>query len=244
MVKGNMARVVMIRHGQSQWNLENRFTGWTDVDLTPLGVDEARTAGRLIKDTKAEFDVTFTSVLSRAIRTLWLMLEEMDRVWLPQTVAWQLNERHYGALQGLNKAEIGSKYGQEQLHIWRRSYDTAPPALDENDQRHPKFDFRYRNLSADELPATESLKNTLDRTLPYWQSRIAPLIDQGQSVIIAAHGNSLRALCKHLLGIGDQDISSLEIPTGNPLLFEIEKGLKVVDCQYLDGERATQLPSF
>ncbi len=234
----------MIRHGQSQWNLENRFTGWTDVDLTQGGIDEACAAGRLIKDTNAEFDATFTSVLARAIRTLWLMLEEMDRVWLPQTTAWQLNERHYGALQGLNKAETGDKYGQEQLHIWRRSYDTPPPALDEADERHPKFDFRYRNLSADQLPATESLKNTLERVLPYWQSQIAPLVDQGQSVIIAAHGNSLRALCKHLLGIADQDISSLEIPTGNPLLFEIEQGFKVVECRYLDEKRATELPSF
>jgi len=237
-----MAQVVMVRHGESQWNKENRFTGWTDVDLTEHGRSEARMSGRLIKALGFDFDVAFTSVLTRAIRTLWLMLEEMECLWLPQTAAWQLNERHYGALQGLNKAETGKKYGMEQLHIWRRSYDTAPPPLDPSDSRHPRFDARYKGLTPEQLPATESLKSTLERALPYWTSAIAPSIANGQNVVIAAHGNSIRALCKHILGINDKDIPSLEIPTGNPLLFEFDDRLKAKRCHYLDKGRAAKLP--
>ncbi len=234
--------LVMIRHGQSQWNLENRFTGWTDVDLTAQGIEEARKAGQLVKGLDCEFDLTFTSVLTRAIRTLWLVLEELDRMWLPQTTAWQLNERHYGALQGLNKAEIGEKHGAEQLHIWRRSYDTPPPPLAADDPRHPRFDPRYRDLPASVLPATESLKSTLERALPYWQQSIFPHIQAGKNVIIAAHGNSLRALCKHLLGISDETIPRLEIPTGNPLVFRFDEACAVTDCHYLDASRAAEIP--
>lgn len=237
-----MTTLVMIRHGQSQWNLENRFTGWHDVPLTEQGVAEARKAGELLRAGGFEFDRAYTSVLRRAIRTLWLCLEEMDRMWIPETKAWELNERHYGALQGLNKAETIEQHGKDQVHIWRRSFDTPPPPLQEDDPRHPKFDPRYKGLTAAQLPGTESLKITLDRVLPYWEAQIAPQVRAGENLIIAAHGNSLRALCKHLLNIGNDDIASLEIPTGNPLAFDLNDDLSVNSCRYLDDARAQALP--
>ncbi len=234
-------QLVMVRHGQSQWNLENRFTGWTDVDLTELGIAEARKAGQLLKSLDDGFARAYTSVLTRAIRTLWLVLEEMEHVWMPQTTAWELNERHYGALQGLNKQETRDQYGDAQVHIWRRSYDTPPPALAADDPRHPKFDPRYQGIDPERLPATESLKSTLERVMPYWQKELLPNLKAGHNIIIAAHGNSLRALCKHLLDISDEKITGLEIPTGNPLLFELDEDLSVVTCRYLDEGRATDL---
>ena len=238
-----MTHLVMIRHGQSEWNLANRFTGWTDVDLTEQGVAEAKEAGQLIKQTGIIFDAAFTSVLTRAIRTLWIGLDEMDRMWIPQTTAWQLNERHYGALQGLNKAETAERHGADQVHIWRRSYDIPPPALEPGDERHPSHDPRYAALSADQLPGTESLKSCLDRVLPYWNQAILPHLQQGQNLIIAAHGNSLRALCKHLLGISDDRITGLEIPTGNPLLFDFDQDLAVTAVRYLNQDRAAEIPA-
>ena len=238
-----MPSLVMIRHGQSQWNLENRFTGWHDVPLTGQGVAEARKAGQLLRAGGYTFDRAYTSVLQRAIRTLWIVLEEMDLVWLPEIKAWELNERHYGALQGLNKAETADKHGEAQLHIWRRSFDTPPPPLAEDDPRHPKFDPRYKGLKPAQLPGTESLKTTLDRVLPYWRAEIAPRLLAGENLIIAAHGNSLRALCKHLLKISDADIVHLEIPTGNPLAFELNSDLSVKSCRYLDAARAEHLPA-
>lgn len=237
-----MTSLVMIRHGQSQWNLENRFTGWHDVPLTEQGIAEARKAGQLLKSGGFAFDRAYTSVLSRAIRTLWIVLEEMDRMWLPETKAWQLNERHYGALQGLNKAETAAKHGEEQLKIWRRSYDMPPPPVADDDPRHPKTDLRYKGLAPAQLPATESLKTTLERVLPYWQAEIAPRLLAGENLIIAAHGNSLRALCKHLFHISDADIVHLEIPTGNPLAFDLDANLAVKSCRYLDAARAEKLP--
>jgi len=237
-----MVQLVMIRHGQSQWNLDNRFTGWTDVDLTEQGIQEARKAGQLVGKLDDGFDCAYTSVLTRAIRTLWLVLDEMDHMWMPQKAAWQLNERHYGALQGLNKQETREKHGDAQVHIWRRSYDTPPPALAQDDPRHPKFDPRYRGLDAKLLPATESLKSTLERVMPYWQQELLPHLLAGRNVMIAAHGNSIRALCKHLLDISDDDIPGLEIPTGNPLLFDFADGAKVIACRYLDESRTVHLP--
>jgi len=237
-----MTTLVMLRHGESQWNLENRFTGWNDVALSEKGIAEARRAGQLLRDGGLKFDRAYTSVLSRAIHTLWLALEEMDLMWVPEIKAWQLNERHYGALQGLNKAETAAKHGKEQLQIWRRSYDTPPPPMAADDPRHPKFDPRYKGLKPGQLPACESLKTTLERALPYWQSEIAPKVKAGEGLIIAAHGNSLRALCKYLLNIGDADIMQLEIPTGNPLAFEMNADLTVKACRYLDSARAAALP--
>jgi len=237
-----MTYLVMVRHGQSQWNLENRFTGWTDVDLTDQGRAEAKNAGELLAQTGIQFDAAFTSVLTRAIRTLWIALDEMERMWIPQTTAWELNERHYGGLQGLNKAETAEKHGDDQVHIWRRSYDIPPPALADDDERHPRQDPRYAKLSPDLLPGTESLKTTLERVLPYWDQDIFPKLKAGQNLLIAAHGNSLRALAKHLLDISDDDITGLEIPTGNPLLFEFDSAMRVVACRYLNAERATELP--
>jgi 2,3-bisphosphoglycerate-dependent phosphoglycerate mutase len=234
----------MVRHGQSQWNLENRFTGWTDVDITDKGREEALTAGQLIKKTGISFDEAFTSFQTRAIRTLWISLDEMDCMWLPQTTAWQLNERHYGALQGLNKAETIEKHGADQVHIWRRSYDIPPPALEEDDPRHPKHDPRYATIPPENLVGTESLKTTLERVLPFWEANIFPKLKAGKNLIISAHGNSLRALCKHLLNISDEDITSLEIPTGNPLLFDFDDDMNVTACRYLNQERATALPSL
>ncbi|MFZ5914230.1 MAG: 2,3-diphosphoglycerate-dependent phosphoglycerate mutase [Pseudomonadota bacterium] len=237
-----MTTLVMVRHGQSQWNLENRFTGWHDVALSAQGLEEARKAGRLLREGGYVFDRAYTSVLQRAIRTLWIILEEMELTWLPETKAWQLNERHYGALQGLNKAETAARHGEEQLRIWRRSFDTPPPPLEENDPRHPKFDPRYKGLNAQQLPGTESLKTTLNRVLPYWRDEISPHLTAGENLIVAAHGNSLRALCKHLLKISDADIVHLEIPTGNPLAFELNGDLTVKSCRYLDADRAEPIP--
>lgn len=239
-----MPILAMIRHGQSEWNLANRFTGWTDVDLTPAGVAEAQKAGQLLAASGTNFDHAYTSVLKRAIRTLWIALDEMDAMWLPQTIAWELNERHYGALQGLNKAETAAKHSPEQVHIWRRSYDIPPPALAETDERHPRNDPRYAGIDPANLPGTESLKTTLERVLPYWQAEIAPALRAGQNVIVAAHGNSIRALAKHLLAIGDDAITGLEIPTGNPLVFELADDLNVATVGYLDAARAVEIPGW
>lgn len=228
-----MFKLVLIRHGESAWNLENRFTGWTDVDLSETGINEAHLGGQLLKKEGYSFDFAYTSVLKRAIRTLWIVLDEMDLMWIPVERAWQLNERHYGALQGLNKAETAEKYGKEQVHIWRRSYSTPPPALDWNDERHPHFDPRYAGLSKEELPACESLELTLKRVMPFWHSTIVPRIKSGQNVLIAAHGNSLRALVKHLSHISDDEIVELNIPTGVPLVYELDDDLKEIRHYYL-----------
>jgi 2,3-bisphosphoglycerate-dependent phosphoglycerate mutase len=234
--------LALVRHGQSEWNLANRFTGWTDVDLTEDGRAEAKKAGILLTRAGHNFDRTFTSVQTRAIRTLWIILDEMDLMWLPQTIAWQLNERHYGALQGLNKAETAEKHSPEQVHIWRRSFDIPPPALADDDPRHPRHDPRYAKIDPHLLPGTESLKITLDRVLPYWAENIAPALQGGENIVISAHGNSLRALAKHLLDISDQDIPGLEIPTGNPLVFDLDAGLGVNSVAYLDEARAATIP--
>lgn len=239
-----MPYLAMIRHGLSTWNAENRFTGWVDVDLSEEGVEQAQRAGDLLRAEAIEFDHAFTSVLKRAIRTLWIALDRMDRMWLPQTTDWRLNERHYGALQGLNKAETAAKHGDEQVKIWRRSFDVPPPPLSLDDPMHPAQDPRYRDVPAAILPATESLKVTLDRVMPYWSEAIAPRLQDGQNVLIAAHGNSLRALAKHLFEIGDQEIIGLEIPTGNPILIELDSGLRPVAARYLDPDRAGPLPAI
>ncbi|MFZ5879635.1 MAG: 2,3-diphosphoglycerate-dependent phosphoglycerate mutase [Chloroflexota bacterium] len=228
-----MYKLVLVRHGQSTWNLENRFTGWTDVDLTDQGRAEARAAGQLLREGGYEFDLAFTSVLKRAIRTLNIIQAEMDLDWLPVTRAWQLNERHYGALQGLNKAETAEKFGEAQVKVWRRSYDVPPPALELTDERHPSFDRRYAGLTPEQLPATESLKITLDRVLPYWHEVLAPTIKSGQRLLVTAHGNSIRALVKYLDNISDADITELNIPTGIPLVYELDDDLKVIQHYYL-----------
>ncbi|MDX1572146.1 MAG: 2,3-diphosphoglycerate-dependent phosphoglycerate mutase [Xanthomonadales bacterium] len=228
-----MHKLVLLRHGESVWNRENRFTGWTDVDLTDTGRAQAREAGRLIQEAGLDFDVAYTSVLKRAIRTLWIALDEMDRMWLPVRRAWRLNERHYGALQGLNKAETAEKYGEEQVHIWRRSYDTPPPKLTEDDERHPRHDRRYADLDPSQLPLAECLADTVSRFLPYWDDTIAPDIRSGNRVLIAAHGNSLRALIKHLDGISDDEIVGLNIPTGAPLVYELDEDLQPIKHYYL-----------
>ncbi len=234
-----MYKIVLLRHGESQWNLENRFTGWTDVDLTPKGEEEARTAGLLLKEEGFEFDIAYTSVLTRAVRTLWIALKEMDMVWLPIVNSWRLNERHYGALQGLNKAETAEKYGDEQVLIWRRSYDTQPPALTTDDPRYPGRDRRYADLTAEELPLTECLKDTVARFLPYWKDTIVPVIKNGKRVLIVAHGNSLRALVKYLDNISEAEIVGLNIPTGVPLVYELDDDLKPIRSYYLgDPEEA------
>jgi 2,3-bisphosphoglycerate-dependent phosphoglycerate mutase len=235
-----MYKVVLLRHGESTWNMENRFTGWTDVDLSEKGVLEAHEAGKLMKAGGYEFDICFTSVLKRAIRTLWIALDEMDRMYLPVTNSWRLNERHYGALQGLNKAETAQKFGEEQVHIWRRSYVTRPPALEKNDERYPGKDARYADLSEEELPTTECLKDTVDRFLPYWHGAIAPVIKDGKKVLIAAHGNSLRALVKYLDKIPDDEIVGLNIPTGIPLVYELDDDLKPIRHYYLGDQDAVQ----
>ncbi len=224
-------KLVLCRHGQSIWNLENLFTGWTDVDLSEQGRQEAITAGRQLRELDLQFDVSFTSVLKRAIRTLWLILDEMDLMWIPVERSWRLNERHYGALQGLNKAETAAKYGEEQVHIWRRSYDIPPPPLDPSDQRHPAHDRRYAGI--EKLPSAESLKDTLARVEPYWQSAIVPRLAAGQNVLIAAHGNSLRALIKMLDRISDADITGLNIPTGIPILYELDESLAPVKREFV-----------
>ena len=235
-----MKKIVLLRHGESAWNKENRFTGWTDVGLTPKGVEEAVAAGRTLKQEGYEFDTAFTSVLSRAIKTLWLALEEMDRMWIPVHLSWRLNERHYGALQGLNKAETAERHGMDQVLIWRRSYDTRPPALTPDDPRYPGSDPRYAGLGPQELPLTECLKDTVARFLPYWHATIAPAVKAGQRVIIAAHGNSLRALVKYLDRVTDKDILELNIPTGIPLVYELKEDLTPIRSYYLGDPEAVQ----
>ncbi|WMD19572.1 2,3-diphosphoglycerate-dependent phosphoglycerate mutase [Achromobacter seleniivolatilans] len=228
-----MHKLVLMRHGESQWNLENRFTGWTDVDLTDTGREQARRAGELLKKEGYTFDLAYSSLLKRAIRTLWIALDAMDAMYTPIGVNWRLNERHYGALQGLNKAETAAKYGDEQVLIWRRAYAIAPLPLDLNDERHPRFDSRYAKIPADQLPATECLKDTVDRVLPFWNESIAPAIRAGRKVLVAAHGNSLRALIKHLDNVSDDDIVNLNIPTGQPLVYELDDDLRPIRHYYL-----------
>jgi 2,3-bisphosphoglycerate-dependent phosphoglycerate mutase len=231
-------QLVLLRHGQSTWNLENLFTGWVDVDLTEQGRNEARAAGKLLKEEGFEFQQVFTSVLKRAIRTMWIALDEMDRMWLPVERSWRLNERHYGALQGLNKSETVEKYGADQVKIWRRSYDIPPPALSLDDKRHPRFDLRYGSLQPSELPTTESLKTTLDRVLPYWNNRLAPELIAGRNVLVVAHGNSLRALVKMLDSMSDSDIVEFNIPTGVPIHYQLDQALKPTSRRFLGDPEA------
>lgn len=231
-----MYKVILLRHGESEWNKENRFTGWKDVDLSEKGVIEAHEAGKTLKAEGYSFDMAFTSVLKRAIKTLWITLEELDQMWIPVTRNWRLNERHYGALQGLNKAETAEKYGDEQVLVWRRSYDTPPPALAKDDERYPGHDLRYKDLSDDELPLNECLKDTVERFLPYWHDVIAPEIKKGKKVVIAAHGNSLRALVKYLDDISEKEITQLNIPTGIPLVYELDENLKPIKNYYLGDQ--------
>jgi len=226
-------KLVLLRHGESIWNKEDRFTGWTDIDLSDRGILEARNAGRKLREEGYTFDVAYTSVLKRAIRTLWLVQDEMDLMWIPIYKSWRLNERHYGALQGLNKTEMVAKVGEEQVHIWRRSYDVRPPTLDKTDKRHPRNDPKYGELNENELPLTESLKDTISRCVPYWLERIAPRLKSGRRVIVAAHGNSLRALVKYIDKIADDEIINLNIPTGVPLVYELDERLKALDHYYL-----------
>ncbi|MDR1375874.1 MAG: 2,3-diphosphoglycerate-dependent phosphoglycerate mutase [Synergistaceae bacterium] len=233
-----MYKVVLIRHGESEWNKENRFTGWTDVPLSEKGAAEASEAGKLLKTEGYVFDLAFTSVLKRAIKTLWVALEEMDSMWIPVTRSWRLNERHYGALQGLNKAETAAKYGDEQVKIWRRSYDVRPPLLEKNDERHPGKDPRYASLAPTELPDGECLADTVARVIPYWEETIVPEIKAGRKIVIAAHGNSLRALVKYLDAISEKDILELNIPTGVPLLYELGEDMRPVGHRYLGDEEA------
>lgn len=233
-----MHKLVLIRHGESQWNKENRFTGWKDVDLSEKGVEEAHAAGKLLRSEGFEFDEAYTSLLRRAIRTLWIVLDEMDTVWLPETKTWRLNERHYGGLQGLNKAETAAKYGDEQVLIWRRSYDVPPPELDETDERYLGNDPQYRSIPRLEFPKTECLKDTVARVIPYWESEIAPKIKDGKRLIVAAHGNSIRALVKYLDGIADDAIVNVNIPTGIPLIYELDEGLKPIKSYYLGDQDA------
>ena len=233
-----MKKIVLLRHGESTWNKENRFTGWTDVDLSGKGVEEAKLAGQTLLSEGFAFDLAFTSLLKRAIRTLWIALDEMDQMWIPVEKSWRLNERHYGALQGLNKAETAARYGDDQVLICRRSYDIPPPALAEDDDRYPGRDPRYRDLAPREVPLTECLKDTVARFLPYWHGAIAPAVQSGKRVVIAAHGNSLRALVKYLDNVSDQDIIGLNIPTGVPLVYELDRDLRPVRHYYLgDPER-------
>jgi 2,3-bisphosphoglycerate-dependent phosphoglycerate mutase len=233
-----MYKLVLVRHGQSTWNLENRFTGWTDVGLTDQGRAEAVSAGKLLDEGGYVFDIAYTSVLRRAIQTLWIVLQEMNFEWLPVVNAWQLNERHYGALQGLNKSEMAEKFGEAQVKIWRRSYDVPPPALELDDKRHPRFDRRYAKLTPEQLPSTESLKITLERVLPYWHATLAPTIISGKRVLVAAHGNSIRAMVKYLDNISDAEIPELNIPTGIPLVYELDDNLKPINHYYLGDAEA------
>jgi 2,3-bisphosphoglycerate-dependent phosphoglycerate mutase len=228
-----MIKLVLVRHGESVWNKENRFTGWTDVDLSEKGLEEAKRGGQRLAAEGYTFDIAFTSVLKRAIRTLWITLDQLDLMWIPVTHTWRLNERHYGGLQGLNKAETAAKYGEDQVLVWRRSYDVPPPVLDKNDPRYPVNDPRYRNMDKKDIPLTECLKDTVARFMPCWNDMIVPALNSGKKVIIAAHGNSLRALVKHLDGMSDKDIVSLNIPTGIPLVYELDDTLKPVKHYYL-----------
>jgi 2,3-bisphosphoglycerate-dependent phosphoglycerate mutase len=232
-----MGKLVLLRHGQSVWNLENRFTGWTDVDLSDHGMAEAHSAGKLLKDEGYQFDEAYTSVLKRAIRTLWIVLDEMDLMWIPVHRSWRLNERHYGALQGLNKKATVEKYGYEQAQKWRRSYDIRPPALDKTDHRHPGFDPRYSLLKDEELPSTECLKDTLNRVLPYWHEEIEPALKDGKKILITAHGNSLRALVKYLDHLSDDEITGLNIPTGFPLVYKLDENLNAIRHYYLGDQK-------
>ncbi|KCZ91798.1 2,3-diphosphoglycerate-dependent phosphoglycerate mutase [Hyphomonas johnsonii] len=236
-----MTKLALVRHGQSAWNLENRFTGWWDADLTEKGEAEARHSGQMLKDVDADFRMAFTSLQTRAIRTLWMALTEMNRVWLPVEKSWRLNERHYGGLTGLDKAETAVKHGAEQVHIWRRSYDIPPPPIEAGNPFDPAQDPRYRGI---DVPATESLKNTLERVLPYWTSDITPVLAAGTDTVIAAHGNSLRALVKHLFNVPDESITGIEIPTGNPLLIDLDANLKPTKVRYLDSARSASLPDL
>lgn len=233
-----MYKVVLLRHGESVWNKENRFTGWTDVDLSEKGLQEAAAAGELLKKEGWTFDIAYTSVLKRAIRTLWIAMDKMDLLWVPVIRTWRLNERHYGALQGLNKAETAQKFGDEQVLVWRRSYDIPPPTLDLNDERHPSKDRRYATLDKKDMPSTECLKDTVNRFMPYWHETVAPAIKSGKRVIIAAHGNSLRALVKYLDNVSDEEIIGLNIPTGIPLVYELDKDLKPIKHYYLGDQEA------
>jgi 2,3-bisphosphoglycerate-dependent phosphoglycerate mutase len=235
-----MHKLVLIRHGESTWNLENRFTGWTDVDLTPLGIEQAKQAGRLLKAEGYDFDVAYTSVLKRATRTLWHTLDELDRTWLPVVHSWRLNERHYGALQGLNKAETAKKYGDEQVLTWRRSYSVPPPPLEPNDPRSERGDPRYAKLAPEQVPLTECLKDTVARVLPFWNESMAPAIRAGRRLLVSAHGNSIRALVKYLDGISDDDIVGLNIPNGIPLVYELDDELKPLRHYYLGDAAAAE----
>ena len=235
-----MYRVVLLRHGESTWNRENRFTGWTDVDLSDAGREEARRAGQLLKQEGFVFDVAYTSVLKRAIRTLWIVLDEIDQMWIPVIRSWRLNERHYGALQGLNKAETAARHGEAQTQLWRRSYDVPPPPLTPDDPRFPGRDPRYATLTPQELPLTECLKDTVNRFLPYWHETIAPAVSRGERVLVTAHGNSLRALVKYLDGISDEAIVGLNIPTGIPLVYELDAGLQPLSSGYLGDPEAAR----
>ncbi|MDP2000349.1 MAG: 2,3-diphosphoglycerate-dependent phosphoglycerate mutase [Rhodoferax sp.] len=233
-----MHKLVLIRHGESTWNLANRFTGWTDVDLTPTGVEQAKNAGHLLKAEGFEFDVAYTSVLKRATRTLWHVLDEMDRTWLPVVNSWRLNERHYGALQGLNKAETAKQYGDAQVLVWRRSYDTPPPALEATDPRCERTDARYAKLKPEQIPLTECLKDTVERVMPFWNEALAPALKAGKSIVVAAHGNSIRALVKYLDNISDHEIVDLNIPNGIPLVYELDDDLKPIRHYYLGDPEA------
>jgi 2,3-bisphosphoglycerate-dependent phosphoglycerate mutase len=231
-----MYKVILLRHGESVWNKENRFTGWTDVDLSENGIREANESGRILREQGYTFDVAYTSVLKRAIRTLWIVMDQMDLMWVPVHNSWRLNERHYGALQGLNKAETAAKFGEDQVKLWRRSYDIQPPALDRNDPRFPGHDPRYKGLSDADLPVTECLKDTVARFLPHWKETIAPAVKSGRRVIIVAHGNSLRALVKYLDNISDEEIVELNIPTGVPLVYELDENLQPIKHYYLGDQ--------
>lgn len=235
-----MYKLVLLRHGESTWNKENRFTGWTDVDLSEKGLVEAKSAGEVLHKEGFTFDIAYTSVLKRAIRTLWFTLDGLDLMWIPVIRHWCLNERHYGALQGLNKAETAQKFGEDQVKIWRRSYDTPPPSLEITDERYPGKDPRYADLSKNELPLTECLKDTVDRFVPYWENTIAPMVKSGKKVLIVAHGNSLRALVKYLDTVSDEDIIGLNIPTGIPLVYELDEDLKPIKHYYLGDQEAIE----
>ncbi len=233
-----MHKLVLIRHGESTWNLENRFTGWTDVDLTPTGVSQAMSAGQLLKAEGYDFDIAYTSVLKRAIHTLWYALDAMDRTWLPVVKSWRLNERHYGALQGLNKADMAKQYGDAQVLVWRRSYDTPPPALEPTDPRCERSDRRYARLKPEEIPLTECLKDTVARVMPFWNESLAPAIRSGKRVVVAAHGNSIRAMVKYLDGISDEEIVGLNIPNGIPLIYDLDADLRPLRSRYLGDAQA------
>ncbi|MFZ4484790.1 MAG: 2,3-diphosphoglycerate-dependent phosphoglycerate mutase [Chthoniobacterales bacterium] len=233
-----MHKIVLLRHGESQWNKENRFTGWTDVDLTEQGRAEAKTAGQVLKKDGYAFDVAYCSVLKRALRTLWIVLDELDELWIPVEKSWRLNERHYGALQGLNKAETAAQYGEDQVLVWRRSYDIPPPPLEKTDERYPGADPRYCGMAETDLPLTECLKDTVDRFLPYWHEVIAPQVRAGKKVVIAAHGNSLRALVKYLDNLSEEEVLKLNIPTGVPLVYELDDNLQPLKSYYLGDQAA------